>query len=167
MTITEYLRKTALFCHLDQDQFEVEVDETEEKIEINVTVPKDKASLVIGAKGEVVYALERMVRLVFGDQYPQKILLDVNGYRQQKEEKLIQQAKQVAEKAIETGRDQIFRSLNSYQRYLVHSTLAEDERFADKVDTYSEDRGEERWLTVTATQKPENLEGVSEVNQSE
>ena len=48
---------------------------------------------------------------------------------------------------LETGEEKVFRYLNSYERYLVHTTIADDESLVG-ITTYSANVGDQRWLTI-------------------
>ena len=148
MKITQYLKKICLFSGLSQEAVEVVVQEVEDRIEVNLAVPDKDASLFIGRKGETLYALQYLLRLTFKDEFPdQNLVLDINEYRHEKEQKLIEKAIASAQRVSETGQPVTFRYLNSYERYLVHSAVADDPTL-DEVTTESEDVDNDRWLTI-------------------
>ncbi len=148
MTIQEYLNKTSNFLGLAEDEFEVEVEKKSDRVEVEIDVPKEKASQFIGVRGRNLFALQYLLRLVFREKYEdENIVLDVNGYRAQKENELVEQAVEDARAVQETGREKVYRHLNSYERYLVHSGIAAEESLED-VTTYSADVDDQRWLTI-------------------
>ncbi len=148
MTVKKYLKKLCLFLGLKQDQVEIEVNETERRLEANLSVPEEKASLFIGSKGETLYAIQHLLRLNFNQEFEDKsIVLDINSYRQEREERLIEKAVYIAQEVKQTGQARTLRHLNSYERYLVHTAIAEREEFED-LTTQSEDAGDQRWLTI-------------------
>lgn len=148
MTIQEYLEKTVVFIGIDPETIDVNVKQKQDRIEIELTVPEEKTSQFIGGQGRNLFALQHLVRLVFRNDFPDKnIVLDINDYRVEKEQELVQEVKQAAEQVIETGQEKVYRYLNSYERYLVHSAIAEDANFK-AVTTYSADVDNQRWLTI-------------------
>ncbi len=148
MTIQDYLYKTTSFIGLSKDEIKIEAEEKEDRVEVGLIVPEDKASQFIGVKGRNLYALQHLIRLVFRDEYPNKnVVLDINQYRGEKEEQLINEALRAASKVQETGQEEVYRNLNSYERYLIHSAIAEADDLSD-VATYSSDVNEQRWLTI-------------------
>ena len=148
MTIQEYLAKTCEFIGLDETEYEIGVIEGDDRVKISLSVPEEKASQFIGGKGSNLEALQHLVRLVFKDEYQDKrIILDINQYRGEKENDLIDQAKRAAQHVLETGEEKVFRYLNSYERYLVHATVADDESLKG-VATYSTDADNQRWLII-------------------
>ncbi len=55
--------------------------------------------------------------------------------------------KKTAQHTLETGEEKVFRYLNSYERYLVHAAVADDESLKGVV-TYSTDADNQRWLII-------------------
>ncbi len=148
MTIEEYLTKVCTYLGLEAAQFELKVDQLEDRIEIALNVDEDLASAFIGSQGETLYALEYLTRLTFKDEHPEKsIILDVNDYRAQKEESLIHKAKRLAQEVLEQGHPMSLNYLNSYERYLVHQAIGEDPEFSE-LETFSQDGESGRELII-------------------
>lgn len=148
MKITQYLEKICLFVGVPQESVEVVSQEVEDRVETNLLISEEDANLFIGSNGDTLYSLQYLLRLTFKDDYPDKnLVLDINGYRDQKEQKLVDKAVVCAQRVSETGQPVTFRHLNSYERYLVHAAVAEDPTL-DKVLTESEDVDGERWLVI-------------------
>lgn len=157
MTIQEYLQKTIQHLGIDEN-LSIQVSEGDERIEISIEVPEKQAALLIGNRGENMEALELLTKLAFKKDFEGKrILLDVNHYRQQMMEKLKEKALEVAERVLETKRPFEFRNLNSFERYQIHSAIAEDERFQE-LTTFSEDRDDRRVLLIAPKSMVEEVE---------
>lgn len=147
MQIQEYLEKIIKHLGVD-DEFEILLEELDDRLKIAITVPATDVALLIGNRGETLEALELLTKLSFKDEFPDKrIMLDINEYRSASENRLKEKAIDFAHKAIETKQPQEMYGLNSYERYLVHSVLTEDKEL-DKVESFSEDRDEERVLVI-------------------
>ena len=114
-----------------------------------MTLPEEKAKHFIGAKGETLDSLEILTRLAHLDELEgvDRLTIDINGYRKDKENQLKEKAILVAQKVLETEHEYVFNNLNSYERYLVHSTISEDKNL-DRVETFSEDDAYGRVLVV-------------------
>ena len=56
-----------------------------------------------------------------------RVILDVNGYREKREDKLAELAVRLAEEAKESGEDRVLEPLDPRERRVVHLTLAEEE----------------------------------------
>lgn len=147
MKIQEYLEK--LIKHLGVDEeFEIVLEETDDRLKITITVPQSDAALLIGNRGETLEALELLTKLSFKDDFPdKKIMLDINEYRSGLENRLKEKALEIAHRVLETGKQEEMYDLNSYERFLVHSALAEDKNL-EKIESFSEDRDEERVLLI-------------------
>lgn len=147
MKIQEYLEK--LIKHLGvEDDFEIVLEETDDRLKINITVPSSDVALLIGNHGETLEALELLTKLSFKDDFSGKrIMLDINEYRASLENRLKEKAIELARLVLETKQAQEMYDLNSYERFLVHSVLAEDESLSG-VESVSEDRDEERVLVI-------------------
>jgi len=147
MKIQEYLEK--LIKHLGvEEEFEIVLEETDDRLKIIITVPQSEAALLIGNRGETLEALELLTKLSFKDDFPdKKIMLDINEYRSGLENRLKEKALEIARRVLETGKQEEMYDLNSYERFLVHSALAEDKAL-EKIESFSEDRDEERVLLI-------------------
>jgi len=154
MTIQEYLTKLCDYCGADSENIGINVDEkqTEDgspgRVEISLDIPEDEVSLFIGSRGETLESIEQMVKIIFHEEYPeQRIILDINGYKKAKEDRLKEKAVQMAVEVLETGRSYVFPYLNSYERFMVHSAISEDEELGD-IETFSEDEENTRVLVI-------------------
>lgn len=147
MTIQEYVSK--MIQHLGvEENVTIDLVEEAERLRVNIQVPQERAALLIGNHGETMEAIELLTKLSFKDEFPEKrIIVDINDYRQQAMDKLKEKVLEVAARVLESGRPFEFRNLNSYERFQVHSVVAEDSRFAE-LTTFSEDRGPDRVLLI-------------------
>lgn len=147
MKVQEYLEK--LIKHLGvEGEFEIILEETDDRLKITITVPQSDAALLIGNRGETLEAIELLTKLSFKDDFADKrIMLDINEYRGGLEDRLKEKALEIAREVLETGKSQEMYDLNSYERYLVHTVLAEDKKLS-KIESVSEDRDEERVLLI-------------------
>ena len=102
------------------------VEETPEGTRIDLQ-GEDGGVLVRGS-GEGLQALQHIVATTFRRQLGEdhRILIDCNGFRQEKDRELRQMARFIAEKAKTTGVPQEMGPLNPYERRIVHLAIAED-----------------------------------------
>lgn len=103
-------------------------------------------ALVIGRHGQVLDALEHVLnRIAFRDDYGAgRIMVDVDGYRQRREESLQALAQRLAERAKETGRPVTLDPMTARDRRVVHLALQSD----PGVVTRSEGEGQFRRLVI-------------------
>jgi spoIIIJ-associated protein len=78
--------------------------------------------------GEGLQALQHIVATAFRKQLgdDNRIVIDCNGFRRDKDAELRQMARFIAEKARSSGMPQEMGPLNPYERRIVHLAIAED-----------------------------------------
>lgn len=148
MNINEYLSKLCYFLNLDEDEVQINVDEQEESIKVSMSVDGSSAQRLIGTSGQTLRALQSLLRITFMDELEGKrMVLDINDFLKQKEEDLVSKAFDLADEVLEEGQPKTLYDLNSFERYLVHSSIAENEDY-EEVKTYSTTVGRSRYLTI-------------------
>jgi spoIIIJ-associated protein len=103
-----------------------EVEETPEATRINLT--GEDGGILVRRGGEGLQALQHLVATAFRKQLgdDNRIVVDCNGYRRDKDAELRQMAKFIASKARDSGSPQEMGPLNPYERRIVHLAIAED-----------------------------------------
>jgi spoIIIJ-associated protein len=85
------------------------------------------AEMLLFHRGDALRALQTIVNAAFrtelGDD--RKVLVDSQGFRRDKDAELKQMARFLAEKVLSSGTPQEMGPLNSYERRIVHMTVAE------------------------------------------
>ncbi|MBR0179184.1 MAG: KH domain-containing protein [Firmicutes bacterium] len=109
-----------------------------------LTVSGDDLGILIGRRGETLNSLQYLVNLAVNKRRHEhaRLVLDVEGYREGREETLTALARKMAEKAVRSGRRVELEPMNPHERRVVHIALQEDKR----VDTVS--HGEEPYRRV-------------------
>jgi spoIIIJ-associated protein len=102
------------------------IDESPEATRINLD--GEDGGVLIRRGGEGLQALQHLVATAFRRQLgdDNRIVIDCNGFRKDKDAELRQMAKFNAEKARGTGMPQEMGPLNPYERRIVHLAIAED-----------------------------------------
>jgi spoIIIJ-associated protein len=102
------------------------IEETPEGTRINLE--GEDGGVFVRRSGEGLQALQHLVATAFRRQLAddQRILIDCNGFRQEKDAELRQMAKFIAQKAKNDGAPQEIGPLNPYERRIVHMAVAED-----------------------------------------
>lgn len=117
-------------------------EEDELIIEINNVNP----AVLIGRHGSTLDALQKLlaarVRRYLGFHFP--VIIDIEGYRERRKNAVTDMAQRLAQKAITTGRKVRLNPMNSYERRIVHMTLADNEG----VRTASEGQGDMRYVVI-------------------
>lgn len=112
-----------------------------------VDIESEDSALLIGKYGSNLESLQ-FILAVRVKQYTGEedfeLFVDVANWRRQKEEKITKMAKNVAEKVIDTGKEELLYNLKPSERRVIHTVLTDD----PKVETLSEGEGEDRYLIV-------------------
>ncbi|MBP8626747.1 MAG: Jag N-terminal domain-containing protein [Syntrophorhabdaceae bacterium] len=83
----------------------------------------DNGDILIGKDGEVLEALQYIIRLAIAKRYKQgmRILIDINGYREKRKKALTIMAKRLAARVKRLGRPIKTDPLNPYERRVIHT----------------------------------------------
>ncbi len=109
----------------------VEIDEYEgEEGELILDVVGDNLAVLIGRHGRTLDALQFVVSSIVnkrvGFRYP--LVIDIEGYKQRRRQKLESVAKSSAARAIRQNRDVRLRPMTPYERRIIHVALKDDPR---------------------------------------
>jgi spoIIIJ-associated protein len=92
-----------------------------------VSIDTKDAGRLIGARGESLEGLQLIVNQIMSrkstDENFQRVILDVSGWRKQKEEDLKAMALSLGKQVLETGKEMDLEPMSSWQRRVVHMTL--------------------------------------------
>ena len=157
---TNFLRRVALLMGLPEPNIEIH----EEGDTLTIHVDGENVGPMIGHHGDALDALQLLTGLVVNPQGRDSekywhVSLDVSRYRARREETLVRLATRLAEKADETGEPQELEPMNSYERRIIHTALADFEG----IKTWSE--GEEPYRHIIIA--PEDYEEDDEDDEDE
>lgn len=127
-----------------------EVVEKEEQVEVSIEAT-DPGRL-IGFRGETLDALQLIVNQIVSKQSGEtfkRVIIDVKGWRKNKEEDLARRAKEWAEEVLETGKEMELEPMPAWQRRIVHISISE----IGGVDSESVGEGFQRHLVLKAAEK--------------
>lgn len=104
-------------------------------------------AILIGRHGVTLDALQvvfiSMLSKRIGFHYP--IVVDIEGYKSRRRDKVQGMARSSAQKAVKSGRSVKLAPMNAYERRLVHLAL----RDSVEVTTHSEGADPERYVVIT------------------
>jgi spoIIIJ-associated protein len=102
------------------------VEQSPEGTRINLV--GEDGGVLIRRSGEALQALQHVVATTFRKQLgdDNRIVIDCNGFRRDKDAEIRQMAKYMAEKARSTGAAQEMGPLNPYERRIVHLAISEE-----------------------------------------
>ena len=102
------------------------VEETPDGTRINLE--GEDGGVLVRRGGEGLQALQHLVATAFRRQLgdDNRVVVDCNGFRRDKDAEIKQMARFMAEKARTSGTPQEMGPLNPYERRIVHIAIAED-----------------------------------------
>ena len=114
-----------------------------------IDIQGEDAGLIIGRRGETLRALQYIANIVLGHREDDAgpIVVDVEGYRDRRQQQINELAERMAEQAISKGRPVTLEAMSAADRRMVHVALAEDKG----VTTESTGEGTQRRVTITPT----------------
>ena len=113
---------------------EIKSDIKDSEDAIKVNIDGENLGLIIGHKGETLDALQLLTSVIVnktGDY--KRIELDVQNYREKRQETLIRLAEKKANDVIKYGKNITLEAMTPYERRIIHTALQEN----DKVTTVS------------------------------
>jgi len=125
----------------------IDVVENNEYITFNLT--GDDLGILIGRRGDTLDSLQFLTNLAVNKNNLQrkKLILDVEGYRNRREETLISLANRLSEKVRRTDRKVILEPMSPHERRIIHVALQNN----IYISTYSE--GDEPYRKVVIVPK--------------
>ena len=129
---------------MDVDAF-IDVSEDDDSIMLNIE-GKD-IGILIGRRGETLDSLQYLTSLVVNKNKGsyKRVILDIENYRQKREETLVRLADRLAEKVVRYKNAITLEPMNPYERRIIHSSLQYD-KF---VETYSVGDEPNRKVVIT------------------
>lgn len=115
--------------------------------EVTVTIEPNDPGRLIGFRGETLDALQLLVNQILSKQSPdefKRVVVDVAGWRKNKEADLERRARNWAEEVIESQSPMELDPMPSWQRRIVHMIVSE----IDGVESESMGEGKERHLVI-------------------
>lgn len=130
-------------AHLVDENATVEVSAKEN--EVSFAVKGEKLGKLIGFHGENIQAIQLLLGgLKLRSEGPVRLYLDIDGYKFNRNQSIVDLANKVAEQAIKIERNIHLDPMSAYDRRIVHLTLQD----RDDVTTESTGEGEKRHVVV-------------------
>jgi spoIIIJ-associated protein len=126
---------------------EVEVVRSDDPEKITLAVTGDSGGLLIGRRGQTLDAIEHVINRIAGreaDGTPSRIVIDVERYRERREEYLDALARRLADKAKHTQRVITLNPMSPRDRRIVHLALQSD----PAIETRSQGEGQFRKILI-------------------
>ncbi|MGE7676206.1 RNA-binding cell elongation regulator Jag/EloR [Lysinibacillus sp. NPDC094403] len=128
------------------DIHDLEIETTREGKYVLFQLKSEKAALLIGKRGQTLNSLQQLTQLVLNKSAKQFLMvkLDVENYRERRQEALELLADRMADKALRLNERVTFEPMQSYERKIIHNQLAN----RLDIETYSEGTEPNRYLVI-------------------
>jgi len=125
-TLEELLEK--MHVHANVSTHFGEPDANRNRLTVHADITGKDLSILIGRQTETLNALQYIASLIISKELsrPITLIVDVQGYRQRREQQIRQLARRMAEQAVKTGRRQVLEPMPANERRLVHLELREN-----------------------------------------
>ncbi len=125
--LESFLRQLLQHLGYQADEFKLEFNEDEQLLWVIITVETDNPGVIIGRGGEVILAMEKVLRSIFSeDESGVRVRVDINRYRAQRREKIIQFIDRLACEVSETNPEvMVKKPLSSYERFIAHQYITQ------------------------------------------
>jgi spoIIIJ-associated protein len=122
----DYLEELLDTADLDGD-IDIEIRDGRVHLSVVAEGPDDGLDVLVGEDGEVLEALQELVRLsvLAATDRRSRLVLDIGGYRRRRAGELRQLALDAVREAEETGAAVHLDPLSAYERKIVHDVVAE------------------------------------------
>lgn len=142
ITIKELIDKMGFSCEVENPKMSEEKEET-----VIFNIKAEESNFLIGQHGVNLQSLQHIARILVRKKLSLKanFILDINSYRQEKDNSLVKLAHATADQAIREQRAIVLRPMSAYERRIVHMELSNHEQ----VKTESIGEGEERKVVVS------------------
>ena len=127
--------KAFLLEIISKMKLDVDLDIQEEDDQILIKIQGKDSGIIIGRRGETLDSLQYLASLVVNkssEDY-KRITIDIENYRQKREETLIKLAERLADRVVKYRRSVTLEPMNPYERRIIHSSLQNNR----SVKTYS------------------------------
>ena len=121
---------------------------------IHLTVSSDNPGILIGKHGQTLNAVEYLLNCILNRSslVKKKVFVDAEGYRERREQMLMDLAYRAAAKVKQTHQEIVLDPMPPRDRRIIHVTLQSDE----DIRTYSRGEGMMRRVAVTTRERYES-----------
>jgi len=103
----------------------------------------DELGILIGRRGQTLSCLQYIVKIIAANKMQDSlpsIVIDVNGYKQKRQQVLEELAQRVAEQVENSGKTFTLEPMPAYERRIIHMALADHAGVITESVGYGEDR---------------------------
>ncbi|MQC26950.1 MAG: KH domain-containing protein [Chloroflexi bacterium] len=147
-TVQELLQHMGI--HADVETRVGVSEEGDRSAPVIVDIKGNDLSILIGRDAETLNALQLITRMIVGKEvgHSAHLIVDVESYRERREENLRELARRMANQAVRTGRRQSLEPMTPAERRIIHLELREN----DEVSTESAGQDPKRKVVIIPQQ---------------
>lgn len=127
-----------------------------------VSIETKDAGRLIGARGESLDALQLLVNQMLsrktGEEGFKRVIIDVEGWRKQKEDELAKNAENWGKQVLESGKEIELEPQSAWQRRIVHMVISE----MPGVESESAGEGRDRHIVIKPANQAAGKDGSKE-----
>jgi spoIIIJ-associated protein len=144
--VKEKTEKTVSLLGVDK-----KINVSAEEGAIKISIESADKALLIGYRGENLFALRYVLALICREDLPEdtSLSVDVGGYLKDKEKRIEHMVDAAIKKVRDTGMEEMLPAMNPYERMLAHRRASEK----SGVTSYSEGKGADRRMFIAKEQK--------------
>lgn len=120
---------------------------------IAVDIKCERAGQLIGRGGKALEALQHIVYKMAGRAFAgrdlESIVIDIDGYRKNREGELSRMAGEIAERVSRSGESELLQPMSAWERKIVHQAVKQ----SDDLETQSEDSDTGRRVRIRRRKK--------------
>ncbi len=118
---------------------------------MQLIIDTQEPSLLIGRHGQTLDAVQYLLNCILNKSalVKKKVIVNAEGYRERREEMLVELSYRLASKVKQTGRELVMNPLPPHERRIIHVALQND----DKIRTYSRGDGPMRSIVITTRER--------------
>lgn len=127
--------KNFLLDVFEKMNVKADIQTTEDEDSLLLKINGKDIGIIIGRRGETLDALQYLTSLVVNKdkEIYKRVVLDIENYRQKREETLVKLANRLADKVVKYKKNITLEPMNPYERRIIHSSL-QNHKY---IETYS------------------------------
>ena len=142
--------KSYLSTYFENIEMGVQIDVVNDDGFYRVNLDADNNAILIGKNGQTLQAINTVLRSAVSSEFKKRIgvLIDINGYKEDKYEKVCALAKRIAKTVQRSKTDAILDPMPADERKAIHNALSN----MKNISTQSEGEGMQRRLKIIYTE---------------
>ncbi len=142
-TLENILEKMGIEASVVYQEGETFSDEDGEAAPSVYNIEGDELGILIGRRGQTLACLQYIVKIIAANRIQDalpSIVIDVNGYKQKRQQVLKELAERVAEQVEHSGKSFTLEPMPAYERRIIHMALADYPGIRTESVGFGEDR---------------------------